>query len=321
MSGILLITDHTRGVFAPVSLELLDVGKQLRAQGLGPVRVAVIGSHMEPACEDLGVEGVDEVILLDRPAPEFDAGLYEVAALNLARRYQPRLILIGHTANSMAYAAALAVRLGAGFASDVIDIHAGADGITASRSGFGNKVNVTLAFPGKVSIVLTVRGGTYKTPTAKGAARTIKLTELDGEGSATWQHEGFTEPKAEGVDVSKSEFILAIGRGIQDAKHVQRFADLADRLGATLACSRPIAEAGWLPKSLQVGQSGKPASACKVYLAFGISGAVQHLWGMKQVETIIAVNLDQSAPIFGAATYGVVADLFAITEALERSLT
>lgn len=320
MSGILVVTDHIRGLFSTASVETLGLARQLRGQGLQPVRVAVIGRHMEKACDAVDVEGVDEVIWADNSASEFDAGIYEAVALELARRYQPRVILAGHTANSMAYAAGLAVRLGAGFASDVFDVRATANGVEALRGGFGNKLNVLLSFPGKSAIVLTVRGGTYEAPAGKGTAHRVSVIEPSWETAGSWQHEGFTDARAEGVDVSKSEFILAVGRGIQDEKNVQRFTELARRLGATLACSRPVADAGWLPKSHQVGLTGKPATACKVYLALGISGAVQHLWGMKHIETIIAVNVDHNAPIFGAATHGVAADLFAITEALERRL-
>lgn len=319
MSGILIVTDHTRGVFSAVSLEILELAGRLRSQGMGPVRVAVIGSHMRTALDKVDVEGVDEVLLVESAAQEFDGGLYGTVALDLASQYQSRLVLTGHTANTMAYAGGLAVRLGAGFAADVFDVRPTEKGIEATRGGFGNKVNVSIAFPGKSSVVLTVRGGTYKAPApvTREAARRAMVPPLGGEG-AGWRHEEFIEAPTEGVDLSKSEFILAVGRGIQDEKNVQRFAELARRLGATLACSRPVADAGWLPKNHQVGLTGKPASACRVYLALGISGAVQHLWGMKHVETIIAVNTDANAPIFGAATYGVTADLFAITEALER---
>ncbi len=322
MSGILLVTDHTRSIFSAVSLEILELAARLRGQGIGPVRVVVIGDHMRAALGKTDVEGVDELILVESATQEFDGGLYGTVALDLATRYQPDLILTGHTANSMAYAAGLAVRLGSGFASDVFDVRLTGNGIEATRGGFGNKVNVSIAFPGKRSIVLTVRGGAYKVPvpfTTEVAPRVV-VPLLGAKAVTAWRHEEFIEAKSEGVDLSKSEFILAIGRGVQDQKNVQRFAELARRLGASLACSRPVADAGWLPKNHQVGLTGKPASACKVYVALGISGAVQHLWGMKHVETIIAVNTDPNAPIFGAATYGVTADLFAIAEALERKL-
>jgi electron transfer flavoprotein alpha subunit len=120
------------------------------------------------------------------------------------------------------------------------------------------------------------------------------------------------------VDMTGAEFILTIGRGIGEESNVAQFRELADAIGATLGCSRPIADAGWLPKSRQVGQSGKTASACKLYIAMGVSGAIQHLAGMKHVSTIVAVNSDAEASIFGVATYGIVGDIFEVAEELRR---
>jgi electron transfer flavoprotein alpha subunit len=120
------------------------------------------------------------------------------------------------------------------------------------------------------------------------------------------------------VDMTAAEFILTVGRGIGEEANIPKFRELADAVGATLGCSRPIADAGWLPKSRQVGQSGKTASACKLYVAMGVSGAIQHLAGMKHVSTIIAVNTDAEASIFAVAKYGIVGDVFEIAEELRR---
>ena len=115
-----------------------------------------------------------------------------------------------------------------------------------------------------------------------------------------------------------AEFILTVGRGIGEEANVAKFRELADAVGASLGCSRPIADAGWLPKSRQVGQSGKTASACKLYVAMGVSGAIQHLAGMKHVGTIVAVNTDANASIFSVAKYGIVGDIFEIADELRR---
>jgi len=320
MSGILVITDHTRGTFSALTSEMLGLAAQLRTSGLAPVRVVVVGRHMKGAADSLALDGVDEIVLVDCDAPEFDGGLYERAAAQLAERYEPELILVGHSANGMAYAAGLAVALGAGFAADVFDVAGNAGALRATRSGYDNKVNVSLDFMDKCVTVLTVRGGSFKAPAARGVPKIDAIMLDPAQVSAVWTHGRFIDPPNEGVDVSKSEFILAVGRGIQDEKNVPRFAALAERLGATLACSRPVADSGWLPKSRQVGLTGKPAAGCKLYVALGISGAVQHLWGMKHVETIIAVNTDPSAPMFGVAKYGVVGDLFEFVDALEKLL-
>jgi electron transfer flavoprotein alpha subunit len=144
----------------------------------------------------------------------------------------------------------------------------------------------------------------------------VQLEGLAGR----YRHVGFEEAPASDVDIGKAEFILSIGRGIQDEKNVPRFAELAKKLGATLGCSRPVADSGWLPKPHQVGLTGKVAGNCKFYLALGISGAVQHLHGMKHVETIIAINTDANAPIFNVATHGCALDVFAFADALERAV-
>ena len=142
-------------------------------------------------------------------------------------------------------------------------------------------------------------------------------TDVSGlEGAITHLH--YQEAPPSDIDISKAEFILSVGRGIQDQDNLPRFAALAERMGATFGCSRPIVDSGWLAKPHQVGQSGKVAANCKLYVALGILGAVQHLFGMKHVDTIIAVNTGPNAPIFNVATYGATVDLFELTDALEK---
>ena len=129
----------------------------------------------------------------------------------------------------------------------------------------------------------------------------------------------FIEPPSTGdIDMTTREFILSVGRGVGEQDNIGRFRELADSLGASLGCSRPVADSGWLPKSRQIGQSGKTAAQCKLYIAMGISGAIQHLAGMKHVETVIAVNTDPNASIFTVARYGVVGDMFEIADELEK---
>jgi electron transfer flavoprotein alpha subunit len=127
----------------------------------------------------------------------------------------------------------------------------------------------------------------------------------------------YHEADAGDVDITKADFLLSIGRGVEEADNIPRFTELAERMGATLSVSRPLVDAGWMPSARQVGQSGKTVKP-KVYLALGISGAVQHLAGMSGADTIIAVNTDPEAPIFSVADYGAVADLFEVAEELEQ---
>ncbi|MDR1646695.1 MAG: electron transfer flavoprotein subunit alpha/FixB family protein [Zoogloeaceae bacterium] len=318
MSGILIVAEHTRGVLAEASLELIGAAQVAREKLGGPVKALVVGESAGDFAGALNRPGVEEILVAQSDNPHFDAAAMEEVILTAARVQQPALILIAHSASGGSFAAAVAVRLGSGFAADVTGIGFAENGLAVTRAGFGNKVNVELDFPGKAVVVLTVRGATFKAPEGAGNA-TITPLSVPLEGLAgRYRHVGFEEAPASDIDIGKAEFILSIGRGIQDEKNVPRFAELAKKLGATLGCSRPVADSGWLPKPHQVGLTGKVAGNCKFYLALGISGAVQHLHGMKHVETIIAVNTDANAPIFNVAAYGVPMDVFAFADALER---
>ena len=319
MSGILIVAEHTRGALSDLSGELIGAAVQVKDKIGGPVRVLVIGEQPETFVDALDLQGVDEIVLARADSPHFDAAVYEEAVLAAARQGEPSLILVGHSANGLGYGAALAVSLGSGFAADVFGIDVAENGVRATRSGHGNKVNVEIDFPGKPLVVLTVRGATFKPPQSGGGATvtplTLDLTSVRGR----YAHEDFIEAPSAGVDIGKADFIMSIGRGIQDEKNVPRFAALAERIGATLGCSRPIADSGWLHKAHQVGLTGKVAANCKLYIALGISGAVQHLHGMKHIETIVAVNTDANAPIYNVATYGCVMDVFEFADALEKA--
>jgi electron transfer flavoprotein alpha subunit len=162
-----------------------------------------------------------------------------------------------------------------------------------------------------------VRANVFKPPEASASPAVTRFEPPRAQSRLVGRE--FIEVSAgDDVDMTSAEFILAIGRGIGEEANVERFRELAEALGAVLGCSRPVADAGWLPKSRQIGQSGKTASACKLYVALGISGAIQHLAGMKHVSTIIAVNSDPAASIFSIATYGVVGDILEMADALRR---
>jgi electron transfer flavoprotein alpha subunit len=318
MSGILIVAEHTRGVLADLSLELIGAALQVKEKVGGPLRILVVDSQPEQFVAQINRPGVDEILTAQIDNAHFDAAAYEEAACSAALQHQPSLVLVGHSANGISYAAGLAVRLGSGFAADVFKLDVAESGLRATRSGYGNKVNIEVDFPGKSSVVLTVRGATFKAPEGAGAAAvsplTLDLSSLPGR----YAHEGYEEAPSSGVDIGKADFIMSIGRGIQDEKNVPRFTALAEKIGATLGCSRPIADSGWLHKAHQVGLTGKVAANCKLYIALGISGAVQHLHGMKHVETIIAINTDPNAPIYNVATYGCTMDVFEFADALEK---
>jgi electron transfer flavoprotein alpha subunit len=319
MSGILVIAEQRRGELRPVTLELVSAAQSARRSPAERVAVAVLAEEPERFIPAVSVAGVDEVIAVPVAAKEFDPDVLEAAALALIAARSPSLVLVPHSIDAFGWAAALAVKGNYGFATDVFRLGYEDGTLWATRAGYGQKVNVELDFPGKETVVLAVRANVFKAP--EGPAHPAVSRFEPPPAHSRLRAREFVESSAgaDDVDMSGAEFILAIGRGIGEQANVQQFQELAGALGAALGCSRPVADAGWLPKSRQIGQSGKTASACKLYIAMGISGAIQHLAGMKHVSTIIAVNADPAASIFSVATYGVVADIFEIAAALREN--
>lgn len=316
MSGILIIAEQRRGELRPVSLELIGAAQGIRRSG-DRVVMAVLAQAPARFAEVLKVAGVDEIILIDMPQPEFDPDTFEAAVMALAAERKPDVVLMAHSIDSFGYAPALAVKLDAGFATDVFKIERVDGELVATRSGYGQKLNIEYDFPGRQTVLLTVRPSVCKPPESAGSPTITDFAVSSATSRSTGRD--FIEVAAgDDVDMTQAEFILTIGRGIGEESNVEQFKELADAVGATLGCSRPIADAGWLPKSRQVGQSGKTAGACKLYIAMGVSGAIQHLAGMKHVSTIVAVNKDPEAAIFGVAKYGIVGDIFEVAEELRR---
>ena len=316
MSGVLIIAEQRRGELRPVSLELIGAAQSLRGSS-GEVAVAVLGSAPERFTDALALQGVDEILTVKVAAAEFDPDTFETAVGALINERRPDVVMVAHSVDSFGYAAALAAKLELGFATDVFKVERIDGELVATRGGYGQKVNVEVDFPGRSTVLLAVRGNVYKAPDQAASPR-VSAFAVPATSSRTTPREFIELSSGDDVDMAAAEFILTIGRGIGEEAKVAQFRELADAIGATLGCSRPIADAGWLPKSRQVGQSGKTASACKLYIAMGVSGAIQHLAGMKHVATIVAVNSDAEASIFGVAKYGIVGDIFEIAEELRR---
>jgi len=316
MSGILVIAEQRRGELRPVSLELVSAAQVLRRAG-EEVTVVVLSAAPEGFVKALSVAGVDEIVTIKVPASEFDPDTFESAVGALIAGRSPDVVLVAHSVDSFGYAAALAARLGLGFATDVFKVERIDGELVATRGGYGQKVSVEVDFPRRATVLLAIRGNVFKPPEQAASPR-VKAFDAPPAASRSAGREFIELSAGDDVDMTAAEFILTIGRGIGEEAKVPQFRELADAIGATLGCSRPIADAGWLPKSRQVGQSGKTASACKLYIAMGVSGAIQHLAGMKHVSTIVAVNTDAEASIFGVAKYGIVGDVFEIADELRR---
>ncbi|HEX7290089.1 MAG TPA: electron transfer flavoprotein subunit alpha/FixB family protein [Conexibacter sp.] len=314
MSTILTIAEARRGELSPVSHELIAAGASLAAAAGARHLVAVASADAEALADGLARSGVDELLTVTTPTEHFDAHVAQQAAEALIEAEDPVVVLLGHTVDSLGFAPAVAARGGHGFASDVTELR-WEDGPVAVRGAYGGKLAAELDFPGKSRAILLLRSGTFA-PAIEPASPPRRAVEV-AFGAPAAEHRGFTEAASGDLDITQSEFLLSVGRGIGEQENLPRFEALAEAMGATLSVSRPLVDAGWQTSARQVGQSGKTVTP-KVYLALGISGAVQHVAGIRGAETIIAVNSDPEAPIFRVAHYGAVADLFEVADALER---
>lgn len=316
MSGIVVLAETRRGELRPVTLELIGAARALSEQGAGPVTVALIGADAEAHAAAVGLAGVQDVLVVPTPQQQFEAHVTQAAVEALIEQRRPALVLAGHTIDSLGFAPAVAARGSHGFAGDVTEVSWGEQGALARRGAYGEKLIAELDFPGKQTAVLLLRAGAFA-PAEAGGEAAVERVELELTGAARTEHVELRDPPAGDVDITKADFLLSIGRGVEDEDRIAELEQLAAQMGATLSASRPLVDAGWIESARQVGQSGRTVTP-KVYLALGISGAVQHLAGMSKAQTIIAVNSDPEAPIFGVAQYGAVADLFEVAAELER---
>lgn len=332
-SGVLVLAELAGGESSPrlrpSSVELIEAGRALAEQGAGALTVALIGPAADMHAEALQLPGVVEIVTVSTPYEHFEAHVSQVAIEQLIRERRPAVVLAGHTSDSLAFVAAVAARGRHGFASDVTSMSWGAQGVLAQRGVYGERLLAELEFPGKRTVLLQLRTGALAPAAAAGptgedgvagaaaGGATVTRLEIALAGSARSKRLELREPPAGGADVAAADFVLAIGRGVGSAEGVERLRRLAERIGAALAVSGPLVEAGWAARGLKVGQSGRTV-APRVYLALGISGAAQHLAGMSGSRTIIAVNCDAGARIFDVADHGAVADLFEVADELER---
>ncbi len=316
MSGdVLVVVEHLGGAFADVTFELLGLGKKLAAAGGGSTAVALIGGDEAMAG---GLGAADRVLAVGGPEladfnPESWAAALE-AAVEAAR---PRIVLVGYTAMGMDLASTLAARTGMPHAAFCVGAEAG-ERVTAVSQLYGGKMNVTCDL-GAGPCVLSVLAGNFPADDghADGSPPVEKLPAPAARGRVRFKR--LIEPEAGDVDITAQEVLVAVGRGIGSKDDIEVAEELAEALGAAVAATRPLIDAGWLPKTRQVGKSGLKVSP-KVYLALGVSGAPEHIEGMKSSGTIIAVNTDRHAPIFNFAHYGMVADLFDVCEELTEAV-
>ncbi len=312
MSSVLAIADHRRGELRDVSYELIAAGRELADDLGGELHLAVIGGQVEAFAESLSREGVGAIHTVSE-GEEFNHDVYVQVTEQLADDLDPAVVLLPNSVNGLDYGPAVAARLDRPLVTDAIDASLD-EGFAATREMYGSKVETTVELDGERGVAM-VRGGEW--PGAGGSSRPA-ITEFDAEideSAVRSTVTGFEEVGGGDVDISDAEVLVSVGRGIEEEENIELVEELVGALGATLSASRPIVDNGWLAKNRQVGQSGKTVTP-EVYIAIGISGAVQHVAGMKGAETIVAINTDPNAPIYDIADYGIVDDLFDVVPAL-----
>jgi len=308
--SVLAVAEHRRGELRDVSYEAITAGRELADARGGDLYVAVIGGDVDAFAEDLNRDGVDAIYTVD-DGEEFDHNAYQAAIAALLDRTDAGTVVTPNSVNGLDYAPAVAEDHGLPLVTDAIGFEYDG-GLTVTREMYGSKVETTVDVDGDRH-VLTIRGGEWAPAEGVGDA-TVESVDVDLPESGA-RVTGFEEVGGGDVDIADADVLVSVGRGIEEEENLELVEELADALGATLSASRPIVDNGWLPKNRQVGQSGKVVTP-DVYVAVGISGAVQHVAGMKGSDTIVAINTDPNAPIFDIADYGVVGDLFEVVPEL-----
>ncbi len=319
--SILAILAQRAGAWHRMSWETLAAAQQLGAELGQPVSAAVAGGGVAGLAGELAAKQLERVYAVEHGLlQDYTADGYAAALKQLIAAAKPQIVLFPHTYQVRDFAPKLATALGRVLVSDVVAHRVEGGELVLVRQLFQGKMNVDVRFAGEAPWLASVQAGAYRADkVVAGSASVAKFApELSAAAIRTKPLELFRESQR-AVDLTAAEIIVSVGRGIKEAENIPVVQKLAEALGAELAASRPICDNGWLPMERQVGSSGQTVSP-KLYLAVGISGAIQHLVGMKGSKTIVAINKDPEAPIFEVADYGIVGDLFQIVPALVEEI-
>ena len=316
---ILVVAEQREGKLNRVSWETVAAGQAIAADSGWELEVAVAGSRISAIANELAAKKVSKAYALESPKFEpytpdgFAAGLKQ-----FIESKKPNLVLMPHTYQVRDFVPKLATAMGRAVVSDCIGFRKDGDKLLFTRQMFQGKFAADVSLTSEAPWFVTFQNGAFRGDKAEDGANpapveTVNLEIAEG-GIRNKPQEVFKEAK-QAVDLTQAEIIVAVGRGIKEQKNIELAKQLAEALGGELAASRPICDSGWLPMDRQIGSSGQTV-APKLYLALGISGAIQHIVGMKGARTIIAVNKDSEAPIFEIADYAVVGNLFDVVPPL-----
>jgi electron transfer flavoprotein alpha subunit len=324
---ILVIAEQRQGKWNNTSFETLAAAQQIAKDTSGAVAGVVIGKGVAALAEELSAKNVAEVLLVEHDLLEaYTPDGYCVALKQVIESAKPDLVLFPHTYQVRDFAPKLAALLGKGMIGDCIGYRNEGGKLIFVRQMFQGKTSADVTFLGEAPWFASFQAGAFRSdlvtahPSGKAQVSPVSV-ELKAEQIRTKPLDLFKEAKS-AVDLTQAPLIVAVGRGIKGPENIPQAEAVAKALGGEIAASRPICDEGWLPMDRQIGSSGQTV-APKLYLALGISGAIQHVVGMKGARTIVAINKDQNAPIFEIADYGIVGDIFeimpALTEALEKA--
>ncbi|HEC78833.1 MAG TPA: electron transfer flavoprotein subunit alpha/FixB family protein [candidate division WOR-3 bacterium] len=319
MADVFALVEHRQGSIRDITYELLTCGRKAAADVGGKLTAVVLGYQTEKFIESLKTRA-DRILVVDNEVfKEFNAETYQITLAEILKRYNPLITLIGHTASGMDICPSLAVQMNLPFTTDCLGLEVKGQELWVTRQMYDGKLNARVRLQESGSYILTIRSGCFP---AEDSGLSAEIERFEPPITAQPEYRKFIEyvEAAVGeVDITKADIVVSVGRGIKEQSNLPVIEDFASAIGGVLACSRPIVDAGWLPKDRQVGSSGKTVKP-KVYIALGISGAFQHLVGMKGSDTIIAVNKDPNAPIFNEADYGIVDDLFKVVPVLKNKI-
>lgn len=320
----LVVTEQRQGKWNNISFETLVAAQQIAAATNGSISAAVIGKGIAALADELATKNVSEVLVIEHELLEnYTPDGYCTALKQVIEATKPDLVLFPHTYQVRDFAPKLAAMLGKGMIGDCIGFRKDGDKLVFVRQMFQGKTAADVIFTSVPPWFASFQSGAFRSdllepnPSGRAPVNTVKV-ELKAEDIRTKPLELFKEAKS-AVDLTQAPLIVAIGRGIKAPENIAQAEAVAKALGGEIAASRPICDEGWLPMERQIGSSGQTV-APKLYLALGISGAIQHVVGMKGARTIVAVNKDQNAPIFEIADYGIVADIFEVMPALTEEL-
>lgn len=319
MSGVLVVIEQRENALHKSALEGIAAAQQFGRELNLPVFAAVPGS--DAAAQQLAGYKLNRIHAIDHELlKQYTPDGYTAALKQLIEAHKPRYVIFPHTYQVRDFAPKLATALNRVLISDVVSHRVDNSELVLVRQLFQGKINADVRFEGDPPYFASIQAGAFRADNLEAGTAPVEKTtpDLNAEQIRTKPLELFRESQR-AVDLGAAQIIVSVGRGIKEAENIPIVQKLADALGAELAASRPICDNGWLPMERQVGSSGKTV-APKLYMAVGISGAIQHLVGMKGSKTIVAINKDPEAPIFEVADYGIVGDLFEVVPALIETL-